>query len=88
MKPVHPLDPPWSNQPVSAVVRVGAWFFVLCGVVALAATVFLSMVQGVRDDEMWLALVMIPAIIYSVWLVGYTAWHGRAPAGWLPARRK
>jgi hypothetical protein len=79
---------PWSNQRISAVVRIGACFFVLCGVLALAATIFLSIVQGVRDEDLWFAIVMVPAILYFVWLFGHAAWHGRAPAGWLPSWRK
>lgn len=85
------LDPrkaPWSNQPVSAVARAGAWFFVLCGVFALTLTTYSLLTQGGTAAPVWFVLFFYAVGTYFVWLFGHVAFCGRAPAGWLPSWRK
>lgn len=82
------LKAPWSNQRVSMVVRIGAWFFVLCGIVALVSATYLSAIKGVRYEDLWVVLVMYPGILYFLWLFGHVALRGQAPPGWLPRWRK
>ena len=79
--------PPWSNQCVSMPVRAGAWFFLLCGVFALAAATLLLLADGVPRDDVWFAAMAYPAILYFLWLFGHVALWGKAPVGWLPFTR-
>ena len=83
-----PLRAPWSNQSVSLVVRVGAAFFVLCGLVALGAATYFTIIEGIQVDQLLFVLSAYISIAYMIWLFGYVVLHGKAPAGWLPSRSK
>jgi hypothetical protein len=79
---------PWSNQPVSVIVRVGAAFFVLCGVFALGAGIYFVIVEGIKPDQTLFVVSLFVGIPYTIWLFGHVVVCGKAPAGWLPSWSK
>jgi hypothetical protein len=79
---------PWSNQRVSMAVRVGAGFFVFCGVGAIVSVTFILLSDRLRSEHLWLAVTTLPASFYLLWLFGHAAVKGKAPEGWFPSWRR
>ena len=80
----NPLKAPWSNQRVGSFIRLLAWVYILCGVIAISSAIFFTIKEGVPKENTLFIAVMLALVIYSILLFGHVAIKGRAPAGWLP----
>jgi hypothetical protein len=80
----YPSIPPWSSQKAGIFIRFLAWVYIVCGVIALSAYIYFSIVEGITKEYLLLFVGMLMLIIYSMLLFGHVAIKGKAPSGWLP----
>ena len=77
--------PPWSGNSVRSWVRVGAWFFLICAVLAFVGAIVVTYMDGGIPRQYWLAAILFAiAELYFTLLVAYVAIHGKAPTTWIP----
>lgn len=81
------MKAPWSNQQVSLVVRVGAGFYVAVGLIACMIAAYFTWLEGIPHDMAPGIPAILIVLIYQLALFAHVAYHGRAPAGWVPFRK-
>ena len=78
------LAAPWANQTVGSVARFLAWVFVLCGLFALSAGVYFTVIEGFPTGMPIQFLGLMAGSIYILAIFLFVAIKGKAPSGWLP----
>jgi hypothetical protein len=77
--------PPWSGDSVRPWVRVGAWFFLVCAVLAFVGGIVYTYLDGGIPRQYWLAACLfVVGELYFAAIVAHVAIRGRAPTNWIP----
>lgn len=81
------MDAPWSGERVKPFIRVLAWIFVSCAVIAFAGSLYALYEEGPPSfDQMGGGVFGAIAALYLLLVFLKVAITGHAPRGWIPWR--
>jgi hypothetical protein len=80
------LRAPWAGQAAGPFVRFLALLFVACGVLAMSAGIYSSIIDGFAESLPIEGFALLLGTLYLMAIFLCVGVRGRAPSGWLPWR--